>query len=515
MVHGVQTQAPSIIGSVGPGANQSAFIPLPGAAFGTYGTVESVVTQLFDDLGSNHALAGVALAGATTVALYHGIALAPTSAELWCNGVKLAQNAVAAGSRRFKLAWEPGRLRAWVDGAVIYDGNPAGMPAGGTACGYLQTDANPGHTHATQASWSQTVVTSGNTLGFRRCPANGSAVVNVNGGADQAVSLDVLGAGTLDLGSTSMPVRARYRVYDAPAGTGTLLADLLVPYAYGGDVLGYLPIPLTPAPAGTFLLSRRSSGLLFSDDFARADGAPGGSYVIENGVWAIVGGRLQATVQNGVETVLRLAALANRVNMHAQLDVTKSDLRVNLSPIARRAGLTFYQFDVGASNDATDPNKARLYRRTAGVYTRLAGGTLIGIVVNVVNRLTLSVLGTAQAGWVDAAAQTIAADATAANQPAGGLAFLAYGNTVAGTATMDNLVVCAERSIAVLRLPFGYKARVGALVSAASVSGDVTLDLAGTSLPAPLLELLDAGNNVVRTLAPAGGIFGGDQFLCT
>lgn len=510
---GVLTESGPVLGGAGPGSNQASFIPLPGTRFTSSGTVESIVTQLFDDLGSDHVLAGIAFADPPNIVLYHGTALVPSSAELWVNGVKIAQNNVTAGAKRFKLALDPGRLRAWVDGALIYDGTPAGLPPAAVAQLYIQTDNNL-HPHASTAFWNSTKVTTGNALLFRRCPSSGSVVVNVNGGADQVINLDVLGAGALDLGGSSQPVKARYRVYDSPAAAGNLLADLTVPYAYGGDVLGLLAVPLTPTTAGAFTMARSASGLLFRDDFARADGAPGASYVIENGAWAIVGGKLVATVTSGVATIMRLAALAARVNQHVQLDVAKSDLHVTAYPIARRNGTTWYQFDVGASVDGTDPNKTRLYRTTAGAGVRLNGGQLPGIVVNVAERITLSVLGATQNGWVDGANLTTAADNTAANQVAGGLAFQTFGNAGGGNATLDNLVVCADRLIGAMRLPIGYKIRVGALVSAASVNGDVTLDLAGTSLPAAGVDVLDGANNVVQTVTPADGVWGGDLYLC-
>lgn len=511
---GALTDVGPILGAAGPGSNQTAFIGLPGARDTTVGTVESLATQLFDDLGSDHALAGVALAGPPNILLFHGTALVPSSLELWVNNVKIAQSAVTAGAKRTKLALEPGRVRAWVDGAVVYDGAPAGLPASVTAQLFLQTDANVGHVHATTAYWNQSKVTLGNSLLFRRCPANGSVIVNVGAGADQIVPLDVLGSGGLDLGGSSVPVKARYRLYDGPGASGALLADLTIPYAYGGDVLGLLTIPLTPTDPATFTITRNASGLLFRDDFARADGAPGANWIIEAGAWAIVGGKLAATCANGALGYLSCAALANRLNWHAQLNLSRGDLLSYLNTLLRRNGATWYNFAVAASNDGTDPNKARLYRKTAGADARLSGGALPGVVAGVAMRFSFSTLGTSQTGYIDGGNLTVANDGTAGNQAPGGLAFESFGAGVTSTATIDDVVLCTDRVVAALRVPIGYAIRIGGLTSAASVNGDLMLDLLGIALPAAQLEVLDGGGNVVRTLIPADGVWGGDQYLC-
>lgn len=511
---GVQTEATPQLGAAGPGSNQAKFYPLPGARAGDTGTVEAVATQVFDDLGPEHALVGVAYAGPPNILLFHGTALVPTSAELWVNNLKVAQNAVQGGSRRFKIAREPGRVRAWVDGALIYDGAPAGAPALATAQLFIQTDNNPGHLHASTGYWTQEKVTSGNTLGFKRCPSNGSVVVNVNGGADQIVQLDVAGSGALDMGGTTFPVKARYRVYDGPGGTGTLLADLTIPYAYGGDVLGLLAASTTPANPATFQVQRQSTGLLFRDDFNRADGAPGANYVIESGAWSIVGGKLVANVVGNVTTQMRLANLANRLNMHAQMTVSRSALQLFMTMLNRRVGNTWYQFHVAASNDGANPNQPRISRSTAGAGATIATAPAFGTAANVAERWTLSTINKTQKAWVNGANLATGADGTAGNQIAGGFALQGFGNGgVSGTATLDDLVICAERSIAVLNVPIGYKVRVGALVSAPS-TGDVVLDLAGSALPAAQLEILDGADVVQRTLAPADGVWGGDLYLC-
>lgn len=510
---GVVSNAGPQLASAGPGPNASSFTPLPGAGPQSGGTVESFVTQLSADIGPEHCLAGVAFAGPPNIILFHGELAVPSSAELWINNVLILASAVTVGPHRMKLAFEQNRVRFWIDGGLAYDNAPAGIPALATAQLFVGTDANA-NPHAAIGWFNASKVTKGNAFLFRRCPANGSVVVNLAGGAAQTVNLDPLGSGLLDAGGTSFPVSARYRIYDSPDGGGALLADLTTPAAWGGDVIGLLALSTHPADPMTFTIARRTSGLLFRDDFARADGPPGASYVVESGGWAIVANKLVATVDNNISRIMRCIAVPNRKNWHLQADIAKSHLQMTLSLLGRRLATTWYQYDVGANNDGTDPNKTRLYRSTTGVFTRLAGGGVPGIVANVAERVTLSLLGATQRGWIDGGVLSSTTDATAPNQAAGGVAVSSFGNGLAGTATLDNLTICADRVLGAINVPIGYKIRVGALVSAPSVTGDVLLDLAGTALPAAQLEVLDGADVVQRTVIPADGVWGGDLYLC-
>lgn len=100
------------------------------------------------------------------------------------------------------------------------------------------------------------------------------------GGAFVPIGPALLGSRTSTTDSTALADSTyRYRL-DAvgPAGDST----------YSNEV--------TIVPQGVGTITRTATGLLFRDDFNRADGPPGANWVIESGSWAIVGNKLQATI---------------------------------------------------------------------------------------------------------------------------------------------------------------------------------------------------------------------------
>ena len=125
-------------------------------------------------------------------------------------------------------------------------------------------------------------------------------------------------------------------------------------------------------------LARTATGLLFRDDFTRADGAIGAAYAVSGTIVAaaISANRLRVDCTNG-SGYIRLVGI-NAKDVHTQMLVSRSNLQ-NYVTIMHRctAGVPptdLYQYDIGGSTDGTDPNKTRLYRRTANAYARLAGG---------------------------------------------------------------------------------------------------------------------------------------------
>jgi hypothetical protein len=260
----------------------------------------------------------------------------------------------------------------------------------------------------------------------------------------------------------------------------------------------------------TITLTRTVTGLLFADDFNRANGAPGANYTADAGTWAIASNRLQ---QTAATARLRVTALAARKDAHVQVVLQRSALTI-YSAVRQRwpnaSDTNFYFFDVGGSTDPTDPNKTRLYRLTSNAFTRLGGGNApAGIAVNTDYRLTYTISGNNHDGWVNGGSQTSATDSTAGNNVNG---YITLSCDNAGTTIFDDLVICTTRILTVSQLPTGYKARANGITSAASDGvNPVTIDLAGTLLPSTQIEVLDASNAVVLTMGSITA-YGGDTW---
>jgi hypothetical protein len=312
-------------------------------------------------------------------------------------------------------------------------------------------------------------------------------------GAFGDVDPSLLGNATTVADSATLTLTTyRYRLYAiGPAGDSTLSNEVSV----------------TP---GIFEVARTSSGLLYRDQFNRADGAVGSDWVAESGAWSVVGNALQIPIGLNTEAILRLTALANRKDFHIQVWNSRSYLGNYGAIFARRSGITYYLADLGSSTEAG--GKPRAYRRTGGGYALLGYGTFASS-ASVMHRLTFSVLGTERRVWANGTQQVSATDATAFNDIVGNLSLNAYGMGSAGTVRFDDLIVCSARTITIAGLPAGFKLRVGGLTSAPATIGNlVTLDLLGTELPVAQIEILDGLGAVFKTVSPADGVWGGDRY---
>lgn len=269
---------------------------------------------------------------------------------------------------------------------------------------------------------------------------------------------------------------------------------------------------------------RASTGLLFRDQFNRADGPIGSNYTIDDAnSWTVTGGKMQQITPGGSASSMRVTAIGQRLDWHVQCLVTKSvaqnyftvQLRKYIpNGVGNFSTSRWHQFDNSSFTDGTDPNKARLYRIRDGAITRMTAG------VNLVNtqgqayRYNASRIGNELKFYIDGVIQIDTTDAL--NAEAGYLGMDASGQGGSGTITVQDLIVTSARLITINGLPTGYKIRVGTLVSSMAMSGTATtLDLAGTQLPAAKVEILDPVNMVVATIIPSDGVWGGDVYTYT
>jgi len=77
----------------------------------------------------------------------------------------------------------------------------------------------------------------------------------------------------------------------------------------------------------------------------------------------------------------------------------------------------------------------------------------------------------------------------------------------------DEWFVCG-RNVVVSGLPVGWKAQIDARSAVVETDGVVTFNVDAWALPAGTLKVLDGGDVLRDQVAPAGGVWGGDTYLC-
>ena len=265
-------------------------------------------------------------------------------------------------------------------------------------------------------------------------------------------------------------------------------------------------------------LIRTTAGLLFRDQFDRADGAPGSDWTVIDGTWEIVSGRLRSsgTVSGFYRIRLSDDALAARNLMYVQCAArrfTDSDRPALLGRLDHTTGGagSHYSIDFVVAWWYSNNKISHLYKTVAGTTTELQW------VFQTQNTNTDYVLGllcrdSDQRGYFEGAPKQTGSD-TALNSMTGraGLQHQKIGTASTG-AEFSDFIVCSDNRIICTGLPTGWKLRVGALTATES-SGTATLDLAGTILPAATVNVLDDSDVQQDTLSPADGVWGGDEYV--
>ena len=314
-------------------------------------------------------------------------------------------------------------------------------------------------------------------------------------------------SGFTNIGSVVPPTSAG--ATDSSASSGMTYRYRVAVSSTNGDSAYSNVATVTLTDIGS--VSRTVAGMLFRDQFNRADGPPGASWAVESGGWTIVNNALQITVSPGQNAVARAASIADRKDFHIQLSSSRSNLVQYAAIYARRAGGTMYLADLGSLAEYS--GMPRLYRQTGGGYALLGYGQMTSV-ANVAYRLTFSVLGSSLRFYADGTRLHSVAESTPANNINGHFALNAYGQGGAsGVIRIDDVVVCTSRTVTMAGLPAGHRLRVGGVWSnPAGADGIVNLDLLATPLPVAQLEILDGDNAVVKVHAPANGVCGGDAF---
>lgn len=248
------------------------------------------------------------------------------------------------------------------------------------------------------------------------------------------------------------------------------------------------------------MLTRTATGLLFADDFNRANGGVGANYAANGGADIFTNQfRLSGTT---VEDVLGAGTI---IDQHIQVTIKRDNTGYYGGVQGRSVpGIdSWYQFDARLGS-----GPPQIYRKTTGGFTQIGNNGTFVATAGVAARFTFSLIGTSQMAWINGLLQCTATDAQSQNQAAGKPGFNVYGG---GSAYYDDLIVCSARTITVTGLPAGFKVRANGLTSAGAIAATpLVLDLAGTLLPITLIEILDATNAVVDSSTTAA--YGGDVF---
>lgn len=265
-----------------------------------------------------------------------------------------------------------------------------------------------------------------------------------------------------------------------------------------------------PLVDGVFTVT---TGLLFRDDFTRADGALGADWIVESGASVVSGNRLKHT---GTRNALNRARLAGvftpRKDMVVQALVQRDDLRSFLALDVRNDGTNFYYAQVAASDAGSgQANLLQWNRITGAANVNVANGANVAPVAGVAQRLTAAIAGNVQRVWCDGINLLAAADATAGNNVNGVAGFQSFGQPL-GLANpigwIDEWCVYTSTVLTFTGLPLGYKARAGGVTSAAADGvNPLTLDVLGAVMPLALVEILNGAGVVVASTAI--GVYGG------
>lgn len=216
----------------GPGPNNLQRVPVANAAGVLQATGNRSRLRAQDEVA--HTLYGIELG---TARIFVGERGANGGPEVWTNADGFLGGVQVPGdnSENFKLAIDAagGGLRAWNKGGIVWN-----FPAPGAARGngYLwQSSDNNSDLNGGVGNYTAIVACLDNSLHFANCPAGGSVAVTIGLEAPIVVALDGAGAGALDVDARRWPLKVRYDIKTAGA---VLVASLLIPAAYGGDVVG-------------------------------------------------------------------------------------------------------------------------------------------------------------------------------------------------------------------------------------------------------------------------------------
>lgn len=418
------------------------------------------------------------------------------------------QNELTWHSQKLEII-SGGRVRAWLNQPdnnatlnVLADSSALATPATFEPSIWMKNDDNK---QTGNASARRFLLMKSNTVTFTGI-ANASVIVNVNGGADNVLALSAAGLNAWDAGGVKFPASIRMRFRN---GAAAVVADLTIPDVYGGDVIGLFNY--TPLDPNNFSVSLQSSGLLFADDFARADGAPGGNWNALSGTWSIVSGKLKCTASG----VIKCLGFAPQRDLYTQALITRDDLNTTNWLVERLSAdnLSGYYMRIYNAGEVGNADHDTLWlQQNGGGFSNRGGngGAAIGEVAGVAQRFNFAMIGDAKAIWVNGAAPFSTTEAFVTG--IGQIAFNFGLNS--GAAYVDDVKVCSGRVVKVANMPDNWKLRItGVGDSAPAASGEASLDIGGKLMPLGDIRIVD--NVGVERKVLNTNVHGGDIYTLT
>lgn len=269
------------------------------------------------------------------------------------------------------------------------------------------------------------------------------------------------------------------------------------------------------------VLRRSTAGLLYRDQFDRADGAPGADWsVLSGAAWAIAGNKLVNGGGADEKIVVAPAAMPALLEMVTQVIIRRAgpNRTVFQGALAKWDGTTGY---LATIENLSAAERLMLYKFVAGVATLLSSNTTF-VMEQTAYILKLWAKPGQQAAWLLSAAgaqlfHNPAADAAldAVSGRAGMRAWTSQPTTDYNE--FDDNAAYRGNTLACSGLPAGYKLRAihpvgGQTQTVVEVGGVATIDLDFRGCPLTRVEVLTGAGVIVHALTPSDGVWGGDVY---
>lgn len=306
-----------------------------------------------------------------------------------------------------------------------------------------------------------------------------------------------------------VPAYYTYRMVGARSN-----ASLLFDMSSGGCGV-YSDVP--NGGQGTIL--QTATGLIFQDDFNRADGVPGSNWDIRGtaSFWSIVGNVLTAKLTNATPQQILVAT--------SVFGSARGEMVVQAR--MRRVGVTLTSFPgIQARDDATAGSSflwvmTNTASGTVDEFRRILGGgsTVLNTSPayngnNVWQQFKLVVKDSQQQGWKDGVL-TLNLNNTALNAVTGRAGLYAgWFTSTSDYHEFDDFAVYKRNVITMSGLPTGYQLHVGTRYGAES-GGIATIDFVQDLFPFASVEVADSNGILIARLTPSGGVWGGDTYSYT
>jgi len=233
-----------------------------------------------------------------------------------------------------------------------------------------------------------------------------------------------------------------------------------------------------------------SSGLLFADQFDRADGAIGNGWLGDTGNFRLVSGELVADGYTGTKTIYQPTSLQDV--MLAWMMRENSDSFIESKAILRYDPATGNCYQMNVWGDG----KLYIHKIVGGSPTQLGSGQVSVGGSNC--RLSFAAIGTnptvlavGQGGIL----KKEVSDSEATLQTAGYFGFRQTFGDSGRQVVRDNLLVMSDREVDCSGLPVGKEARIvgadGAMTLDVGAAGAAAVDVIGLGLPAVSVEIGD------------------------